>query len=79
MSKPEKQLREDVLSDLSWEIQKIVCQCNNLGEALKLLTSTLAAFVDFHVSDKIERGLIMDGCIKQLRQFKKQMQKGGAE
>lgn len=73
MSKQIKSLTDDELSELSWEILKIVSRCNTLGEALKLLASSMAAFIDFHVKDKTERGPIMDACIKQLRQFKKTM------
>ena len=75
MSKTTKSLTDDQLAELSWEMQKIVSQCNTIGEAMKLWISSLAAFVDFHVSDKHTRSLIMDGCIKELRKFKKQMQK----
>ena len=75
MSKSTKALTDDQLTDLSWEMQKIVSQCNTIGEAMKLWVSSLAAFVDFHVSDKPTRGVIMDACIKELRKFKKQMQK----
>ena len=52
MSKSTKALTDDQLADLSWEMQKIVSQCNTIGEAMKLWVSSLAAFVDFHVSDK---------------------------
>lgn len=73
MSKKIKSLTDDELSELSWEIQETVSRCNTVGEALKLLASSMAAFIDFHVKDKTKRGLIMDACIKQLRQFKKMM------
>ena len=75
MSKSTKTLTDDQLADLSWEMQKIVSQCNTIGEAMKLWVSSLAAFVEFYVSDKPRRGEIMEACIKQLRKFKKQMQK----
>lgn len=75
MSKSTKTLTEDQLADLSWEMQKIVSQCNTIGEAMKLWVSSMSAFVEFHVSYKPRRGEIMDACIKQLRKFKKQMQK----
>ena len=75
MSKTTKTLTDDQLAELSWEMQKIVSQCNTIGEAMKLWVSALATFVDFHVSDKPTRSVIMDGCIKELRKFKKQMQK----
>ncbi len=75
MSQQPKRLTDDELAELSWEIQKIVHKSRNMGDALKLLTSTLAAFIDFHVSNQKERGIIIDNCIKQLRKFKKQMQK----
>lgn len=74
MSKQVKRLTDDELAELSWEIQKIVCRCNTVGEGLKLLTSTLATYVDYNVHNTLERDGIMDGCIKQLRKFKKQMQ-----
>ena len=75
MNKTPKALTHDQLADLSWEMQKIVSQCNTIGEAMKLWVSSMSAFVEFHVSDKPRRGEIMDACIKQLRKFKKQMQK----
>lgn len=73
MSKRTKTLTDDQLADLSWEMQKIVSQCNTIGEAMKLWVSSMAAFVEFHVSDKPRRGEIVDACIKQLRKFKGQM------
>ena len=75
MSKTTKTLTDDQLADLSWEMQKIVSQCNTIGEAMKLWVSSMSAFVEFHVRGKSARGEIMDACIKQLRKFKKQMQK----
>lgn len=75
MSKTTKNLTDDQLAEFSWEMQKIVSQCNTIGEAMKLWVSSMSAFVEFHVSDKPMRGEIMDACIRQLRKFKKQMQK----
>lgn len=68
-----KRLTDDELADLSWEIQKTMCRCGNVNDALKLLTSTLATFVEIQVNDRTDRGLVMDKCIEQLHKFKEQM------
>lgn len=59
---------------VGYKVYNLLQECDDMGQALTVLTDTLAVTVAANLEDKADRVLIMDACIKRLREHKKQMQ-----
>jgi len=68
MSKQEK------IAEVGYKVYNAITECDDMGQALTVLTDTIAATVAANIEDKADRALIIDACIKRLRGYKKQMQ-----
>lgn len=64
---------------ISYKIYDALTECDSMGDALEILTDTVAATIVGNFETEADRALIMGACIKRLQQYKKQMQKRARE
>lgn len=70
MSKQEKQHIENVQ-----RCYDVITGCEDMGEALTVLTDTITVIIAHHVGTKTDRAMLMGACIKRLREYKKELEK----
>lgn len=70
MSKQEEQHTENVQ-----RCYDVITECEDMGEALTVLTDTITVIIAHHVETKTDRALLMGACIKRLQQYKKELGK----
>lgn len=59
-------------TEVSCKVYNLITECDDIGQALTVLTDTIAATVAANIEGKTDRALIMAACIKRLRIYKKQ-------
>lgn len=69
MSKQEKR------TEISYKVYNTICECDDIGQALEVLTDTIVATIAGNINGKTDQALIMGACIRRLREYKKQIQK----
>ena len=66
--------KADKSAEVGYKVYNLIRECDDMGQALTVLTDTIAATVAANIEDKTDRALIMDACIKRLRGYKKQFE-----
>lgn len=67
--------KQNKSTEISYKVYNAICECDNLGQALEVLTDTITATITGNVQGKTDQALIMGACIRRLREYKKQIQK----
>lgn len=62
-------------TEISYKVYNAICECEDMGQALEVLTDAIAATIAGNIKGKTDQALIMGACIRRLREYKKQMQK----
>ena len=67
--------KQNKSTEISYKVYNTICECDNLGQALEVLTDTITATITGNVKGKTDQALIMGACIRRLREYKKQISK----
>lgn len=67
--------KQNKSTEISYKVYDVICECDDMGQALEVLTDTIAATIAGNIKGKTAQALIMDACIRRLIEYKKQMQK----
>lgn len=67
--------KQNKSTEISYKVYNTICECDNLGQALEVLTDTITATITGKVQGKTDQALIMGACIRRLREYKKQISK----
>lgn len=67
--------KQNKSTGISYKVYNAICECDDMGQALEVLTDTIAATIAGNIKGKTDQALIMGACIRRLREYKKQMQK----
>lgn len=66
--------KQDKRTEISYKVYNTICECEDMGQALEVLTDTIAATISGNIKGKTDQVLIMGACIARLREYKKQIQ-----
>ena len=66
--------KADKSAEVSYKVYNLICECDDMGQALTVLTNTIAATVAANIEGNSDRALIMEACIKRLGEYKKQIE-----
>lgn len=67
--------KQNKSTEISYKVYNAICECEDMGQALEMLTDAIAATIAANIQGKTDQALIMGACIRRLREYKKQMQK----
>lgn len=65
----------DKRAEIGYKVYNLICGCDDMGQALTVLTDTIAATIAGNIKGKTDQALILGACIRRLREYKKQIGK----